>query len=151
MTSYNFVNNIIKQGNSMCVRIPSHIIKEGGLTEGMQAQIRIEPPEQLYTYNEKHIQTALNIANDIPSLKDIPELKKRVFIMMNFEFLKETTSSDQQEERERQATFLKKKRAEYGGKLIDEFLSFAQKLNQEAYVMEKGVAVLKKEFQHHLQ
>lgn len=134
----------------MCVRIPSHIIKEGNIIEGMEAHIRIQPPQQIYAYNEKHIQTVLNIANDISELQNIPETKKRLFIMLNFEFLKETTHQDRKENERRQHQFISEKSKEYGKKLIDEFITFSLTLNKKAYKTEDDVTILKPKFEHHL-
>ena len=61
---FDFVNKIVKQGNSLCVRIPHSIVKRGNLKEGMEANVIISSPEEMYKYNEKNIQTLLKIINN---------------------------------------------------------------------------------------
>ncbi len=148
---FDFVNKIVRQGNSLCVRIPSSIVKRGNLKEGMEANIIISPPADMYSYNEKNIQTLLIIANKVKKLDKYPEIKKRFFIMLNFEFLKETTSSDKEETEKKQVNFINHKKEEYGESLINEFVDFAMTFNKEAYTKEDDVAILKPKYERYLE
>ncbi|MBI2075668.1 MAG: hypothetical protein HYT72_00280 [Candidatus Aenigmarchaeota archaeon] len=148
---FDFVNKIVKQGNSLCVRIPNAVVKQGHLKEGMDANVMISPPEEMYKYSEKNIEILLKIANKVKKLDKHNELKKRFFIMLNFEFLKETTTPDRKETEKRQKEFIAEKRKGFGNKSIDEFIDFAMTLNKEAYTMEGDVAILKPKYQKYLE
>lgn len=105
-----FVNKVVKQGNSLCVRIPSTIKKELKLGEGKEIIVTIMPQECLYKYDDEMIQYLLNIAKKVKKLKRYNELKQRFFIILNFEFLKETTTKNQKEQKRKQIKFIKEKK-----------------------------------------
>jgi antitoxin component of MazEF toxin-antitoxin module len=132
-----FVNNVVKQGNSLCVRIPSIISKELGLKEGKEISVTVIPRESFYKYDEKTIQKLLNIAKKIKKLRRYNELKQKFFIMLNFEFLKKTVSK-------KQINFIKEKKKEFGSKIIEEFIDWAMTFNKEAFITEKDGAMFLK-------
>jgi antitoxin component of MazEF toxin-antitoxin module len=150
MKKFDFVNRIVKQGNSLCVRVPNNIVKQGNLREGMEANVIISPPEDMYAYTEKSADTLLKIANKVKKLNRFDELKKRFFIMLNFAFLKETIDVDMEEAKSKQMKFIDKKKKEFGEKIIDEFIDFATILNGEAYVTEGDVTILKSKYRYYL-
>ncbi len=151
MKKFDFVNKIVRQGNSLCIRIPSIVVRQGSLKEGMEANVIISPPEDLYKYNEKNISALIRIANKIKKLDGYDEFKKRFFIMMNFDFLKTTIKSDKEVTEKMQLGFIKKKKEEFGEKLISEFLNFSGILNREAFDTEGDTAILKQKYQKYLQ
>lgn len=147
---FDFVNKIVRQGNSLCVRIPNSIVKQGNLEEGMDAHLQISAPEIMYAYNEKNVALLLTIANNIKTLQKYDDLKKRFFIMLNFEFLKQTSVVSEEESEQKQIDFINHKKKEFGNKIIDEFIDFSIILNKEAYIMDGNVAILKEKYQKYL-
>ena len=132
-----FVNKVVRQGNSLCVRIPNSICKELRLNEGKEVSIAIIPRESFYKYDEKTIQKLLDIAKKVKRLRKYKELKQRFFIILNFEFLKETTQK-------KQIKFIKEKSREFGPKIINEFIDWAMTFNKEAFITEKDGAIFLK-------
>jgi antitoxin component of MazEF toxin-antitoxin module len=57
-----FVNRVVRQGNSLCVRIPHGTIRKLDLKEGCQVLITITPQDFLSICNEEVIQHLLRIA-----------------------------------------------------------------------------------------
>lgn len=146
MKPVGFVNNIVKQGNSLCVRIPNTIIKELDLKEGNEIVMLITAHKNLYKYNEKTIQQLLKLSKRVKKLNGYNETTKRIFITFLFQYLDETTSPDKKEENKRQIKFVKEKRRELGSKFINEFTRFAQIFNKEAFIMENNIPILKPEY-----
>lgn len=145
MKKIEFVNKVVKQGNSLCVRIPNTIKKELDLSEGIEIIMSItKQDKELYKYNEKNIQYMLDMANKVKKLDKYKEMKKRFFIILNYKFLEETISDDSNEMKKRQIKFIKEKKKEFGSKLIEEFIKFSTIFNKEAFITEKGGMIVPK-------
>ena len=127
-----FVNKIVKQGNSLCVRIPLAIVKEGKLKEGMEVLMSMIPKEIDYTYNEDYVKHLIKIADKVKELDRYSEFSKRLYILLNFQYLEQFIST------------IKK---EFGHKFLTDFLDFEEIFNKEAFETgEEGIPILKKEF-----
>ena len=150
MKKFDFVNKIVRQGNSLCVRIPSIVVKQGNLREGMEANIIITPPREMYKYNEKNAELLFKVSNSVKELDRYDKLKKRFFIMLNFDFLSKTVFPDENEAKKRQVDFINERKKEFGDKLIEEFIEFSTVLNEEAFETEGEVVVLKTKYQKFL-
>ena len=142
-----FTNRLVKQGNSLCIRIPNSLIKEGNLKEGQEVALSLRIDKDIYKYDEETLQYLLNIANKVKKINGYDDLKKRLFIMLNFEFLRQTSNKDSEIQEKKQIKFIKEKRKEFGDKIIEEFLDFSKLFNKEAFITDKnGITILKQEY-----
>jgi len=146
-TRIDFVNKIVRQGNSLCIRIPNSIIKEGEFREGQEIAMSIFLEKNIYKYDEKTIKNLLKIANKIKELNKYNELQKRFFLSLIFTFLQETQAKNTEEREKKQSKFIADQRKEFGNKFIHDFLSFSEIFNKKAFITESdGTTVLKSEY-----
>lgn len=141
-----FINKVVRQGNSLCIRIPNTVKKELNLEEGDDVLVSLVPQQFLYRYDEDTVRYLLKISNKISKLDKYSQTKKRFFIMLNFEFLKETASKNSKERKIKQNKFFKEKRKEFGSKLINEFVDWGMIFNKETMITEGDSLILKPEF-----
>lgn len=142
-----FVNRVVRQGNSLCVRIPAMVAKELKLDEGKDVLVSLMPQEVVYKYDEEAAQYVLKVANKVKALDNYSQIQKRLFIMLNFQMLEETAARDEQEMKRKRLMFFKEKKKEFGSKFIDEFVDFEKTFNKEAFVTEKnGTTILKPQY-----
>ncbi|UCD21085.1 MAG: hypothetical protein JSW08_00870 [archaeon] len=142
-----FTNRLVKQGNSLCIRVPSSVVKEGNLKEGKEVVLSMRVDKDIYNYDEEAINYLLKIANKVPGLKKYDHFKKRFFIMLTFEFLRKTSDKNLKIQEKKQIEFIKEQKKEFGDSLIEKFLEFSKLFNKEAFINEKnGVTILKKEY-----
>ncbi len=142
-----FVNMVVRQGNSLCVRIPAMVAKELKLDEGKDVLVSLMPQKVIYKYDEEAAQYVLKVANKVKALDNYSQIQKRLFIMLNFQMLEETAARDEQEMKRKQLMFFKEKKREFGSKFIDEFVDFEKTFNKEAFVTEKnGTTILKPQY-----
>ena len=148
-TKIDFVNKVVKQGNSLCVRIPSTIVKEGGVKEGTEVLMTIHvPTHTIYEYTEENAKYMYDLAFNVKKLAMYDETKKRMFIALLFAYLKETRHGNPAKLRERETRFIKKARHEFGSRFVGEFVRFCTDFNKEAFIMEGDVAILKKRYRN---
>jgi antitoxin component of MazEF toxin-antitoxin module len=142
-----FINSVVKQGNSLCVRIPCQVSKELNLKEGEEISVSLTCQKNEYKYNEEVIQKLLKISNKIRKLDKFSELKKRFFIMLNFEFLNKTYSKDLKEQKRKQIDFIKEKKKEFNSRIIEEFIEWGTIFNKEVFVKDKeGNEIIKSKY-----
>jgi hypothetical protein len=127
---YVFGNKIIKQGNSLCVRIPSYIAKQAKLKVGKNIAIILETNQVFDEGYSSYL--FMNISTKFKKLKKYSEDKIRVFILLHFKYLKEATDEDKKTKEQ----FYKKLRREYSDKLVDEYIDWT-KVIQDAYIYSK--------------
>ena len=142
--SVEFVNRVVRQGNSLCVRIPAVVAKELKLDEGKEVLVSLMPQEVFSKYDEEAARYVLKVANKVKALDRYSQLQKRLFIMLNFQMLKETPAKDENEMKKKQLAFFKEKKKEFGDKFVNQFLEFEKTFNKEAFITEKdGTTILK--------
>jgi len=140
-----FVNKTVKQGNSLCVRVPSTIVQELKLKEGSEVVLTIKPMNYLKLESEKAVQQFLETANKIKKLDKYSDTKKKLFIILNYQFIKTFSIKNENKKKKAQTKFMKEKKKEFGSKLIDEFLDFAQIFREEAFA-EGDELILKQKY-----
>ena len=146
MATAEFNNRIVRQGNSLCVRIPHSAIRQLSLQEGSETAVTITPQHSMGICNEDVMQHLLNAASKVKQLDKFRIPKQRLFIFLNFEFLKTTSSPNLKREKELQIKFVKTLRKEIGVKLANEFLEWGMTFNREAFTKENGAYWLKQEY-----
>jgi hypothetical protein len=83
----------------------------------------------------------------VKALKKFSSSKQRLFIFLNFEFLRETSNPDPEKEKELQEKFIHSLKEQIGVKLASEFVEWGMTLNQEAFIKEEdGSYYLKLEY-----
>jgi len=142
MEGHLIVNKVIKQGNSLCVRIPSHVTKQADLKVGDEVSLLLTPVKN-YEYDEESAETFLKITKKIKKLRKFTEDKLRMFIIIHFRYLKEVY----QKSMSQQKVYFNKLRKEYSSKFVDDYLYWAQTINKEAFIHSKdGTLVMKPEY-----
>ncbi len=142
-----FVNRVVRQGNSLCVRIPAMVAKELKLDEGKDVLVSLMPQEVIYKYDEEAAQYVLKVANKVKAMDKYSQIQKRFFIILNFQMLEETAARAEQEMKRKQLTFFKEKKKEFGSKFINAFVAFEKIFNKEAFITEKdGTTILKPQY-----
>ncbi|MFH2019943.1 MAG: hypothetical protein ABIJ34_00885 [archaeon] len=142
-----FVNRIVKQGNSLCVRIPNSIVKEGKLKEGMEVLMSMVPQEVRYDYDKESIEKLLDISNRIRNLDKFSETEKRLFLVLNFDFLRYAGNTKLENITKKSKEYSLKLSKEFGKIFSQRFDEFEIVLNREAFITEKdGICVLKPEY-----
>ena len=137
---YIFGNKVIKQGNSLCVRIPSYIAKQARLKVGKNVAIVLET-NQIFD-EEYSSYLFMSISKKFKKLRKYGEDKIRIFILLHFKYLKEATDKD----KKTKERFFKNLRKEYSDKLVDEYLDWTKTI-QDAYVYsEDGSFSIKPEY-----
>ncbi|MBN1502894.1 hypothetical protein JW930_05085 [Candidatus Woesearchaeota archaeon] len=137
-----FVNKIVKQGNSLCVRMPSSIIKEGKLEEGMEVVMSVVPRKLEYGYDSKTIEKLIKISNKVSKLDKYTKIQKTLFLVLNFEYLKHT-----QEKKDKIDEFDKILKESFGVAFARKFYEFETTFNKEAFITEDdGTTILKPEY-----
>ncbi len=130
-----FVNKVIKQGNSLCVRIPNQIVKEQNLEKGDEILVNISKVS--YEYDPDAIEHLLEISNKIPALDKYSKTQKRLFVILNFDYL---------ENLDKKENWFGKKNKEFGKEFMDIFLEFERTFQKEAFIEEEGVYILKEKY-----
>ena len=144
MKDIKFVNKLVKQGNSLCVRVPSSIVKDGRLNEGMEVLMSIVPKEVNYEYGTKLINNLLKTSNKVKKLNKYNEMEKRLFIVLNFEFLKFSRGKNLEK---RGREFYDVLTSLFDKKFADKFIDFETTFNEEAFISEEdGTTILKPEY-----
>lgn len=140
-----FMNKIVKQGNSFCVRIPSSLMKEGSLREGSDIMITIYPEDTMWDYDPESIMQMVRIANAIPEYDNISIEKKWLFLGMHWRWLKRTNLGKNKDAEKKLYKSLKK---EYGKKLFDEFRQWIKDFSKKAWTHKENTAILKPKYRH---
>ncbi len=128
MTSgYVFGNKVVKQGNSLCVRIPSYIAKQAKIKPGRNISIILETNQE---FDEGYsAELFMRISKNTKKTNKFGEDKIRMFIVLHLRYLKKALDRDEQFKR----SYWKKARKEYSDKFIEEYFEWC-KLIQEAYI-----------------
>lgn len=140
-----FMNKVVKQGNSFCVRIPSSLMKEGSLVEGSDVMITIYPEETKWDYDPDSIRQMVRIANAIPKYNNMSIEKKWLFLGMHWRWLKKTNLGKDKKAEKKLYTDLKK---EYGEKLYNEFRKWIADFALTAWTHKEGTSILKAKYRH---
>jgi|SRR3989344_4382287 len=127
-----FVNKIVKQGNSLCLRVPNIVVKELGLKENFKVIAKIEPYNKIK--KEKIAEILLDTSNKIPKLEKYTESKKKFFILLMQEIGEENSPLPE---------IIKEKKKEFGEKLIKEFWNFYNIMKNEGTLVEEGIIMFK--------
>ncbi len=144
MKEVHFVNKIVKQGNSLCVRIPNSIIKEGKLKGGMEVLMSIIPKSISYKYDPLIIEENIKLADQVKELDKYNQSQKRIFLILNFQFLEDTLEKGIENKE-----WVRHKYNEFGKGFMDNFLEFEKTFNREAFITEKdGTTVLKPKYRN---
>jgi len=147
-TKLEFINKIVKQGNSFCVRIPNTLMKEGSLIEGRDIMITIYPQDTMWDYDPESIKQMVRIANAIPKYKNISIEKKWLFLGMHWRWLKVTNLGKDKKAEKRLYADLKK---EYGKKLYTEYSKWIKDYSDTAWIHREGTSILKPKYRHLVQ
>lgn len=137
-----FSNKVVKQGTSLCVRIPYHIVKEQTLAEGDEVVMTLKKAD----YSKNEISDLLNIANKVKKLDKYSQLKKRIFLNMLFEYLNYTTWDEREDPKIIEKKLVDLFAKDFDSTLINEFTKFCDTFNKEAFDMDEGIAVLRKKY-----
>lgn len=140
-----FVNKVVKQGNSLCVRIPHSVVKELALEKGNDVAIEISKID--YSQTDKHVEGFLNTIKNIKELKSMKPVKKRMFAVLLFDMLKKSQDTTEKKEEKKRIKVLKQYEKDFGKELIEEFYKFGDAVNKAATIIEKdGSVVIKPKF-----
>lgn len=137
---FNYNGKVVKQGNSLCVRIPNMIKKKAGIKEGIEVNITIEKVKMKYC--QEDIEEILRLANKVAELNRYSEEKKRFFIILNLKFVEEVIGESEEE----QLRFIEKMKDEFGHKLVGEWLLFERIFNEVAFHTDKEFTILKEKY-----
>lgn len=140
-----FVNKIVKQGNSYCVRIPSSLVKEGSLKEGHNIMITIYPEDTMWDYDPESIGQMVRIANAIPEYNHLSIEKKWLFLGMHWRWLKKTNLGKDKKAEIELHNNLKK---EYGKKVFTEYRDWIKDFSKKAWSHKENTSVLKPKYRH---
>ncbi len=139
-----FLNRIVKQGNSLCVRVPNSAVKELDLKEG--SEVAIEIVKTNYECNDEMINGYIDIMNKVKELNKFSNLQKRFFAIFNFKFLQET-EGDPIKNKELAKKFWKESEKEFGRKFMTDFEEFANIIKEKVVIQEgSGTFVIKEEY-----
>lgn len=134
-----FINKAIKQGNSLCVRIPKIIRNQGKIEEGTEIYVEVTP-QNFYKFDEESASKLFKISKNIKRLNRYSDEKKRLFIYLNFKFIEKISENGK-------IKFIESIKEDFGEKMLKEFLDFEEVLNKEAFIHEKdGSLILKKKY-----
>lgn len=141
-----FVNRVIKQGNSLCIRIPSSVVKEIALKEGVEVSIEIHKLDYA-KYQQYYEIDFLKSIENLPEIKKISDIKKKLFTALCFDSLKRSSDSDKKKEEANLKEILMEYKKELGNKLFDEYVKFGEIINTKVNIIEKdGSIVIRKGF-----
>lgn len=135
-----FGNKVVKQGNSLCIRIPSYVAKQAKLTVGKNVAIVLETNQVFDEEYSTHL--FMNISNKFKKLSKYREDKIRVFILLHFKFLKEAMD----ENKKTKEQFFRKLKRDYSDKLVKEYIDWTKTI-RDAYIYSKdGTFIVKPEY-----
>ena len=139
---FNYSGKIVKQGNSLCVRVPNIVKKSLNLKEGVDVMISIRRTK--YEFTNKHLEYLLKLANNVKKLDKFGEEKKRLYIHLNFRFVEKVLDKSPKT----QDKFIEQLRKEFGNPFINEWLEFEKIFEKEAVHTDKeGYTILKDYYQ----
>ena len=137
----NYSGKAVKQGNSLCIRIPNFVKKELDIREGNELIVSIQKAKM--KYSEEYVSYMLKIADKVKKLDKYSQEKKKFFLRLNFDYVEESIDEND-EVKYKKIESMKK---EFGSRLINDWLRFEEILNKESFETDRhGYTSLKKEF-----
>jgi hypothetical protein len=141
-----FVNRVVKQGNSLCVRIPNFLVKETKLNVGNEVYVwlhKVDYNKYQKNYEEGFIETI----DKIPELKKLSTAKKKMFTTLCFDLNRRGHDSNTEKQKKKMQKIALEYKKELGNKLYAEFEKFGNLVNRKVNITEKdGSIVIKKGF-----
>jgi antitoxin component of MazEF toxin-antitoxin module len=124
-----FVNMVIKQGNSLCVRIPSSVVKAVNLKQGDDVVINLHKLDydKFQFYYEKDF---IEKINNIPQFNKFSQTKKELYTKICFDFLKKSRNPNPKIEQKIKEDLSLELKKEFGEKFFIDFGEFAQLVNK---------------------
>ena len=138
-----FVNKIVKQGNSLCVRIPLTVVKELSLHKGNDVSVqmhKVDYKKLQKEYEEEFVKTI----NKIPDFKKMGMIKKKLFSTITFELLKKSQDIDEKKEEKNRIKIITQYEKELGKEIISDYIKFSKIFNKHATIIEKDGSVIVK-------
>jgi antitoxin component of MazEF toxin-antitoxin module len=124
-----FVNKVIKQGNSLCVRIPKSVVKAVNLKTGDDVAITLHKIDydNLQLYYEQNFVKEIN---EVPQLKKYSQTKKELYAKICFDILKKSRDPDPKVEQKNRKKVALELQKEFGKEFFDDYIKFADLINK---------------------